>query len=482
MSNSVVGRFLKSIFWSASEQIVFMVLSIVQLSIISRLLSPLDFGIYAIAMFFSTLGSTAFSMGLGPALIQKRGDISSYYNMTWTISFVVALVASVILGILSPFICIYYFNSPESVGPSIVMLVTIVFNATTNPKIVFFIKELNFQKQFYLRVLPRLLSFIMVIICAYILNSYWGLIIAVSFESVFRFFYSYIILPYRPKFDFEKGKFKELYSFGGWLQLKNIVNWLVSNVDVAIVGNVLGTVKLGFFNRAQSISSIPKTLVNSIVDTVAFPLYSQLQDDDLAFSKAANTILDLSQCIVSYVIVMIVLFGGNVIELVLGKQWMDLTVPFVILVIAYACQSLLFSFNPIIRARGLTKYEFWFYIIKFGVMVVALYPMAKLYGLVGVSFAILLAVFIGTPVMLVIIRKKTSLKLRHFVKSFFFSLLIILLTILIGELILPKTSNLVWMAYALGMSFIFLFLLVVFAFFKIGYGANIKYLLRVYSR
>lgn len=482
MSNSLVGSFLKSTFWSASEQIVFMVLNIVQLSITSRLLSPLDFGIYAIAMFFSTLGSTAFSMGLGPALIQKRGDISSYYNTTWTISFVVALVASVILGVLSPFICNYYFDSPESVWPSIVMLVAIVLNATTNPKIVLFLKELNFQKQFYLRVLPRLLSFTMVIICVHILDSYWGLIIAVLFESVFRFFYSYMILPYRPKFDFDKCKFKELYSFGGWLQLKNIVNWLVSNIDVAIVGNVLGIVKLGFFNRAQSISSIPKTLVNSIVDTVAFPLYSQLQDDDLAFSKVANTILDLSQCIVSYVIVMIVLFGGNVIELVLGKQWMDLTMPFVILVIAYASQSLLFSFNPIIRARGLTKYEFWFYIIKFGVMVVALYPMAKLYGLVGVSVAILLAVFISTPVMLVIIRRKTSFKLRHFVKSFFFSLLIILLSILIGELILPKATNLVWIVYALGMSFVFLLLLVIFAIFNIGYGANIQYIVKLHNR
>ena len=482
MSNSVVGRFLKSIFWSASEQIVFMVLSIVQLSITSRLLSPLDFGIYAIAMFFSTLGFTAFAMGLGPALIQKCGDISSYYNTTWTISFVVALVASVILGVLSPFICNYYFDSPESVLPSIVMLSTIILNATTNPKIILFLKELNFQKQFYLRVLPRLLSFTMVIICAYILNSYWGLIIAVLFESVFRFFYSYIILPYRPKFDFEKCTFKELYSFGGWLQLKNIVNWLVSNVDVAIVGNVLGTVELGFFNRAQSISSIPKTLVNSVVDTVAFPLYSLLQDDDITFSKAANIILDLSQCIVSYVIVMIVLFGGNVIELVLGEQWMNLTMPFVILVIAYACQSLLFSFNPIIRSRGLTKYEFWFYMIKFGVMVVALYPMAKLYGLIGVSVAILLAVFISTPVMLAIIRRKTFFKLTHFVKSFFFSLLIILLTILIGKLILPKTANLIWIVYALGISFIFLLLLVIFAFFKIGYGANIQYALRLYNR
>ncbi|MFT0494341.1 oligosaccharide flippase family protein [Bacteroides thetaiotaomicron] len=43
-----------------------------QLSITSRILTPVDFGIYAIALFFSGLGRIAFSMGLGPALVQKK--------------------------------------------------------------------------------------------------------------------------------------------------------------------------------------------------------------------------------------------------------------------------------------------------------------------------------------------------------------------------------------------------------------------------
>lgn len=482
MSNVLVNKFLKASFWSASEQVIFLLLSIVQLAITSRILTPIDFGVYAIAMFFSSLGSTAFSMGLGPALIQKQGDINGYFNTTWTISLIVSISAFIVLSVLSPFICKYYYNSPESLLPSIIMLFSIILNATTNPKVIVFLKELNFRKQFALRVFPRLLSFTLIIIFAYVLKSYWGLIIAILCESIFRFVYSYIIIPYRPKFDFNKTKFKELYSFGGWLQLKNVVNWLVSNVDVAVVGNVLGTFKLGLFNRAQSISSIPRNLINSIIDTVAFPLYSQLQSEPKKFSKAANAILDLSQCMVSYIIVFVALFGKDIVLLVLGEQWVELSEPFVILVISYSLQSLLFSFNPIIRAKGMTKFEFWFYIIKFIIMMIALYPMAKYYDLLGVSYAVLLSVFIAFPIMLVIISKKTSYKLGYFMRNIIFSFFVISITLFIGYKIVPHSTGFIWVLYAIGMSVVFVLIVLILGRFNIGYGNNIRYIINLRNK
>lgn len=482
MSNPLVYKFLKASFWSASEQVIFLLLSVIQLAVTSRTLTPTDFGIYAIAVFFSSLGSTAFSMGLGPALIQKQGDINCYLDTTWTFSLIVSISAFVVLVFICPFVCIHYYSSPESLWPSIIMLSSIILNASTNPKFIVFLKDLNFKKNFALRVFPRLLSFTLIIIFAYILRSYWGLIIAILCESIFRFVYSYIIIPYRPRFDFNKKKFNELYSFGGWLQLKNIVNWLVSNVDVAVVGNVLGTFKLGLFNRAQSISSIPRTLINSIIDTVAFPLYSQLQAEPKQFAKAANAILDLSQCVVSYIIVLVILFGKNIVLLVLGEQWIELSEPFIVLVISYSLQSLLFSFNPIIRAKGLSKFEFWFYIIKFLIMMFALYPMAKYYDLLGVSYAVLLSVFVASPIMLIIISKKTSYKLGYFIHNLFFSVLIISITLFIGNKIVPHSTGLLWLPYAIGVSLIFVIIVLIFGYFNIGYGNNIRYIVNLRSK
>lgn len=89
------------------------------------------------------------------------------------------------------------------------------------------------------------------------MKSYWGLIIALLSEYLFRLIYSFFVYPYKVKFVIDKDKFYELYRFGGWLQLKNITSWFTTNIDVAIVGNVLGTASLGLYNRAQTIAGYP---------------------------------------------------------------------------------------------------------------------------------------------------------------------------------------------------------------------------------
>ena len=84
MGKSLKSVFLSGTMWTAAENVIFTVLGIVQLAITSRILSSTDFGVYAIAVFFTGLGTIAFSMGLGPALVQKKGDIKDYLDTAWS--------------------------------------------------------------------------------------------------------------------------------------------------------------------------------------------------------------------------------------------------------------------------------------------------------------------------------------------------------------------------------------------------------------
>ena len=80
MAESLKKKFILGTSWTTSEHIILTIVGVIQLSITSRLLTPVDFGVYAIATFFSGLGRIAFSMGLSAALIQKKGEIKSYLD------------------------------------------------------------------------------------------------------------------------------------------------------------------------------------------------------------------------------------------------------------------------------------------------------------------------------------------------------------------------------------------------------------------
>ena len=97
MGKSLKSVFLSGTMWTAAENVIFTVLGIVQLAITSRILSSTDFGVYAIAVFFTGLGTIAFSMGLGPALVQKKGDIKDYLDTAWSANLLASIVATIVL-------------------------------------------------------------------------------------------------------------------------------------------------------------------------------------------------------------------------------------------------------------------------------------------------------------------------------------------------------------------------------------------------
>ena len=428
MTNSIKKTFLSGTFWTFSENVIFAVVGIIQLSITSRVLSPVDFGIYAIALFFSGIGRIAFSMGLGPALIQKKKDVTHYLDTAWSANLLVSIIATIVLWLVAVPICVYYYHSPESIWPSIVIMLSVILSAAINPEIIILQKEIKLKKYFLLFILPKLVSFILVVVCVLYFQNFWALIIALLSEYFIRTIYSFILMPHKIRFHIDKAQFKELYAFGGWLQLKNVTQWLAGNIDVAIVGNMLGTAQLGIYNRAQQLSQYPKTFVDGVVNNVAFPLYSKINDDTQKLNSVVNKIIDIILLVLSYLAIVILLYAGSIVIIILGDTWVEMINPFKVIFIAYLMQTILFSFNPLIRSYGYTKNEFKFYIIKIAVMTLLLYPFTKMWGLVGAGLAILLAVILVFPYLVHILRTKTALKLHHIYLSFLCCVITVLIT------------------------------------------------------
>lgn len=474
MADSVKKIFISGTFWTLSENIIFALIGIIQLAITSRVLTPVDFGIYAIALFFSGLGRIAFSMGLGPALIQKKGDISGYLNTAWSANLLVSVIATLILWIVTAPICIYYYHSPEAILPSIVILLSVILSAAINPAVIVLQKEIKLKKYFLLFVLPKLVSFILVIACVYFFRTYWAFIIALLSEYLIRTVYSFMLLPAKVKFYIDKVKFKELYAFGGWLQLKNVTQWLAGNLDVAIVGNLLGTIHLGYYNRTQQLSQYPRTFVEGVINNVAFPLYSKISGDAVHLNSVVNKIIDIVLLVLSLLAVIILLYAESIITIILGESWLEMSKPFKAIFIAYLMQTLLFSFNPLIRAYGFTKSELKFYLIKIAVMIVLLYPFTYMWGLYGAGLAILVAVLLVFPYLTHVLHSKTELKLLHFYISTFVCLVNILFTFFVCSFMNFNTGWIFLVGVVISCVISIILFIVAYALFGVGPGGVVS--------
>mgnify|MGYP006453021027 CR=1 FL=1 len=60
--------------WTMLEYGFLFTFQLAQLVVLARILEPEDFGVFAIGTFFSTLGNGVFALGMGTAIIQRKGN------------------------------------------------------------------------------------------------------------------------------------------------------------------------------------------------------------------------------------------------------------------------------------------------------------------------------------------------------------------------------------------------------------------------
>lgn len=438
MASSLRKLFLHGAFWTSCQFGGTTIVGLLQLVISSRILTPIDFGIWAIVQFFFNLVSVAYSMGFSAAIIQKKGNVDSYLNTVWTAGIAVALIFSLLTSFFIPCICKYYFHNTEASLASIIIMFNCLFITASNPGTIKYLKDVEMKIVFFYNALPKIVGFSLSISFLLAYETYWGLIWGLLAENFIRCVLSYYIHPYRPKLGIDLNKFKELYSFSGWIQLKNIVSWLAGNVDVAVVGNALGPVTLGYYNRAQSMSNYPKLFVNGIVDSVAYPIYAKISEDKDRFEKMMVDIQNVVMLLLSIFAFCFISFDQEIIDLVLGSQWISMHGPFKVICVGILLQTLLFSFNPVLRAMGFAKQEFLFYIFKTSILALLLYPLSIKWNLLGAGIAILLAVLLSFPPYMFVIKRKTGLNLRNFYFSLFVSFFVTAIFIYVYSYI-PKT-------------------------------------------
>lgn len=383
--------------WTTLDFILSTLIQIIQLVILSRILTPIDFGIVSIGNFFATLGNSVFALGLGPSLIQKEGSIKDYLNSAWTYNLLISLIAYLLLSL-----CIYFFSknlfeSDEATLASLFMVSIVLISGFNNIKIVYFQRLLKLKPIFLLNFIPKLFSFCFIIYLSFSLKNYWALIIGVLTEYLIRLFLSYILLPYFPKLDWNKSKFKILYNFGGWIQLKNFTNWFGNYFDVIIIGSYLSLTDLGLYNRAQTVGKLPLNLINSIVNSVSFPMYSRLKDDSIKINQAFSFNFQIILLILAPIILSCLLYSKSFIFYLLGEKWIQITPVFKFLVLGFCLQAIFFSILPLFRAIGLPKIEFQLNFAKTLSNFIIIIPLVLYFGLLGVSFSFILVMMIIIP-------------------------------------------------------------------------------------
>ena len=387
-SGTLGEKTAKGGFWLSVTKIATRVFDFVRTIVLARLLLPADFGIFGVVLLVNSIVETFTETGFGQAIIKDTDESDTLLNTAWTVTIIKSLLVAIVLFGLS-YLAVVFFNSPEA-GPMIrVASLYIVINGFTNIKAVYLQKQMKFHKQFVFLMAGSVSQTVVSIALAIILRNAWALVIGMVAGATVKVISSYIIVRYKPMLAISKEKLAKLWNFGKWLTGSSILTFLLLDADDIVVGKLLGTESLGFYQLAYRISNLPATEISRVVADVSFPAYASIQEKvdklRIAFSKVLQTVS------FSTIPLGVIVFSlaASFTALFLGDNWLPIIPAIEILAIFGIIRSFESATGSIFLASGKVRTMTLLQLLQVAIMYSLIVPLTLTYGIIGASIAVL---------------------------------------------------------------------------------------------
>ncbi len=328
--------------------------------------------------------------GFDQALVQRKGDIKGHLNAAWTVSVLRGLVLAVLMLLAAPLVG-EFFDTPAAAMLIRALGLVMVLSGLKNVGVIYLDRELQFRQRFVYLSLPTLIDFVVSLVAVLILRSVWALVIGRVARELALVIGSYLAHPYRPRFQPDWQRARELFRFGAWIFWSSILVYLMFNLDDIVVGRVLSATDLGLYQMAFTISALITTQVTTVVADVAFPVFSMLQSDldrlRGAFAKALQLV-----AVVAFPFAAGLWFvGPTAIEMFLGPNWLPLLAAFNGLMIWGLVRSVSGITDPLFNSMGKPYVNTFIWLTTVGMVAILIYPMTVTWGIAGAAWATVIA-------------------------------------------------------------------------------------------
>ncbi|MDA2918276.1 lipopolysaccharide biosynthesis protein [Desulfobacterota bacterium AH_259_B03_O07] len=413
--NSLASRVAVGGFWVFALRMVQLALNLIRLVVLARILVPKDFGLMGIALLTMATFETFSQTGFRQALIQKKGVIEGYLDSAWTLLVVRGFILFAILFFIAPYAA-EFFKAPDTKLIVQVVGLSILIQSFTNIGVVYFQKELEFNKQFIYELSGTFADFVVAIVAAIIFRNVWALILGFLAGSITRCFVSYIIHSYRPKLSLKFSKAIELWGFGKWVAGSSILIFLITQGDDIFVGKLLGATALGFYQMAYRISNMPATEITHVISQVTFPTYSKLQDNLPKLREAYLKVLKVTVLLSFPIAGLIFILAPNITMIFLGEKWMPMVPAIQALAFWGLIRSISATTGVFFQAIGQPGIATRLQLAKLILLALMIYPFTMHLGILGTALAVVLSALFIDPLAVYIVFRIVGFNTRKITK------------------------------------------------------------------
>lgn len=417
MTASNTRKVIKGVSSQALVTIVLGLLEIVSFSIMSRLLTPEDFGYYAAISAIVVIFASFSETGIGSALIQKKEIDKQYIDCAFSISLLFGIVISLALvassGLLSKTVV-----DGKIAKPLMFMSVVLLANCLSSINISILQRNLRFLTVGLVHIIASITSTIVAVVMALKGLGFYSIVAKSIVSALLVLIVSYFLAGNKYSFHLDKDNFKSIFGFSGWLMASVVFRNISKQADKIVMPRLLSVIALGEYNRPKEFLDQISVKVNGIFDTALFPVLSSIQDDKEELAKSYKRSLYYLNILATLLAIGIAFNARLILVIFFGKDWVYLTGLMMILSIAVLFNADGRLADCFLRSLAMTKQQFIFRAVEAVTKIIAVFIGSK-WGLFGVATAVV----ISESLMRLIKVTYVSHKLSISTSSVFFAIL-----------------------------------------------------------
>ena len=356
-SESLSTRTLSGMKWFYFAAIGQVLMSLLILTILARLLTPTEFGLFGIAIIFVGLGEIAARLGLGPAIVQRIELTSSHIGTASLLSITLGASMTALVWLLAPLSEIYFH---EPVVPRVLRILSLVFviSGLGNVSEYLLHRQLRYRNLMVANLSSYFFGNGLVTIGMALLEfGVWSLV----WGAISRYaIHALMVIRYLPPrcMRLKIREIPDLLGYGAGFSLISLFNFVSQHSGPFVIGRFLGASSLGYYTRAYSLI-LPVLNLGFALIQVLFPAMSRRQQKREHLRIVyLNGVEALSLAALSASALTLV-SAPEIVAAALGEGW-EAVVPvlrILAVVILFASCSAINS--PLIRALGAVYREAW---------------------------------------------------------------------------------------------------------------------------
>ncbi|MFC5285853.1 oligosaccharide flippase family protein [Actinokineospora guangxiensis] len=405
------GKVGRGAVWSLLNTVVLRLGTLVAGIALARILTPADYGVFAVALVALTLLQAFNELGVSLALVRWERDVREFAPTAMTIAVGCSFALYAVVFFAAPVYC-EMMGSPDAVGVLRVLCLAVVLDGIAVVPATILNREFLQRTRFLCDASAFVVVTSLTITLA--LSGFGPMSFAIGQVSgnVVSVVCYLALCPVKVRPGWDPATARELVRFGLPLAAASLLVLSVTNVDKIVIGAHVDAVALGLYLMAFNQSSLPLQVFSEAARRVSLAGFARLVDDRPRLEQALARGTGLLVAAALPVCALLACYAFPMLHVVYGEQWTPAAVALQVLAALGLVRILLFIGYDLLVALDGNRSLVWLQGLWLALLLPALVIGVRVDGIRGAAIAqVAVAALVVLPVFAwVITRRGLSLR------------------------------------------------------------------------